>query len=120
MNKLYKIKVTHFAPKDSHIAIHEYVVAEDDRQVFDYLDNGVGGWKKMMNDSIDWDPDNEDSYRDEYDSIFLSNGDHERELCDLYYGATIYRWEEVSIENKDILDLMIKEDIAKDLRNVED
>jgi len=32
MNKLYEIKVTHFAPKDSHIATDEYVVANDDKQ----------------------------------------------------------------------------------------
>ena len=78
MNKLYVINVTHFAPKDSHIAVEEYVVAESDRQVFKYLDEGRGNWKESMDEQIENDPDGEEYYKEEYENIFNLKGDYAR------------------------------------------
>lgn len=100
--KLFKIIVTHYAPKDWNNATHEYVVAKDDKTVFEYLANGYTYWCEMLGDSDE----------DEYWEILENKGDN-RDVYDLYYGATQYRWEEVELVNKDVIDLMIENKLAK-------
>jgi len=68
-----------------------------------------------MDGQIEEDPDGEEYYKEEYKNIFELKGDYERELSDLYYGATIYGWEEVILSNEDVVSLMIENGLAKQL-----
>lgn len=38
MKNLYKIKVLHGAPKDSHTSIETYLIAESDNEVYEFID----------------------------------------------------------------------------------
>ena len=99
--KLFKIKVTHYAPKDFHSSIQEYVIANNDREVFDYLAKGYACWNEMLGDSDEC----------EYWEILENKGD-DREVYDLYYGATQYSWEEVPLVNTKVLELMLENKLA--------
>lgn len=99
--KLFKIKVTHYAPKDFHSSIQEYVIANSDREVFEYLAKGYACWDEMLCDSDE----------DEYWEILENKGD-DREVYDLYYGATQYSWEEISLVNDKVLELMLENKLA--------
>ena len=46
--KLYEIGKTHYAPKDSEYGIQEYVVANNDKEVFDYLKTGYTYWEDIV------------------------------------------------------------------------
>lgn len=117
MKKLYKIIVTHYAPKDWHSSIQEYVVAENDKEVFDYLASGYAYWNEILED---YDGDREEECREAYDEILANKGD-DRDVCDLYYGATQYSWEEVELTRTNetgtsvMLFAMIENGLAKDL-----
>lgn len=100
--KLFEIKVTHFAPKDFHSSTQEYVVANDDKEVFEYLAKGYAHWEDMLDDCDE----------DDYWEIFKNKGD-DREVYDLHYGATQYTWEEVSLVNDNVINLMIENKLAK-------
>lgn len=97
---LYRIDVKHYAPKDNHIAIQEYVIANNDKEVFDYMLNEYWDWKE-------WE-------QDELESVFDNNGEWEFEVYDLYYGAIQYGW----TKTRDNLDLnqikaLVDTDVAK-------
>lgn len=102
--KLYKIWMTHYAPKDRESAIKEYVVATKDRDVFEYLSYGYAYWEDMIGDY------NEEQYWE-----ILNNHGDEREVYDLYYGATQYSWEEVVLIDDNVIQLMIKNELAKEI-----
>jgi len=88
---LYKIIMTHAAPKGYEEAIKEYIIANTDQEVFDYLKNesGYTYWDDVERD--------EDTYGDEktIDFIFNNKGDSqvESKWHDLFYGSTMYDWE---------------------------
>lgn len=105
--KLYRIWMTHYAPKDSESAIKEYVVSTKDRDVFEYLAHGYAYWEDMIDDYDE----------DEYWKILANKGD-EREVYDLYYGATQYSWEEVELVDEGIIPLMIKNSLAKEIEEL--
>ena len=102
--KLYKIQVTHYAPKDSHTSIEEYVVAKSNKDVFDYLAAGYAYWEEMLGESDE----------DDYWEILENQGD-DREVYDLYYGATQYSWEEVELVDDSVINLMIINGLAKQI-----
>jgi|LGOV01.1.fsa_nt_gb hypothetical protein len=110
--KLFKVKSTHFAQRGSHEAIDEFIVANNDREVFKYLDK-KHSWKEIMDEDIEYDPEGENSYRNAYNSIYAQKGDYERDLSDLYYGATIYGWEEVELKDDSVIALMVINGLAK-------
>lgn len=103
--KLFEIRVVHYAPKDFHQSTQEYVVANNDRDVFEYLANGYACWNEMLGDSDE----------DEYWEILKNKGDN-REVYDLYYGATQYSWKEVELADKSVIELMIINKLANDIR----
>lgn len=109
--KLFRIKVTHYAPKDSHTAIQEYVVANNDNEVFKYLAKGYADWEGIIENYQDHDIDEYDDALEIYNEIFENKCD-DREVYDLYYGATQYSWEEVEVIDNDVIDLMIKNNLA--------
>ncbi|MCC0684401.1 hypothetical protein [Clostridioides sp. ZZV14-6345] len=112
--KLFKIKVAHFAPKDLHSSIQEYVVANNDRDVFEYLANGYAYWKDIIESYDELDIDTYDEALETYEDIYNNKGD-DREVYDLYYGATQYSWEEVELVDDSVIELMIKNELAKNI-----
>jgi hypothetical protein len=108
---LYKILLTHAAPKDYKTAIKEYLVAEDDKTLFEYL---------KKSDYTYWEDCERDE--DEYDGmfkidfIFEHKGDSEIETNwqDLYYGSSMYDWELVKENIKQVeIDTLVNLGVAK-------
>ena len=108
--KLYKIEVLHGAPKDSWTDIYEYIVAENDEQVYNWL-----RLKASWNDNEE---DNKifEIYDDEYNVIGTETfkekmlrikgdaNDEDIEWADAYYGITAYGWVDMGdITNRQIL-----------------
>lgn len=117
--KLYKIDFTHYAPRGSDWGIKEYVLSENDRQVFEYLAKGYANWNDILSDDTyieeDWESyeEFESHQKQRYEDIFNNKGDYEEELCDLYYGATRYGWEEIDFIDEDDAEVLIRFNIAK-------
>ena len=109
---LYKIYFTHYSPKDSEDGIKEYLVASNDREVYEYLDSTYNWdlWKDRSKDGNTF-PIYEDEYqykeigRELYeDHIIRVRGDINSEFSevdDAYYGVTHFGWE------------LIREDISE-------
>ena len=87
---LYKIKFTHYAPKDSSSGIKEFIIAQNEEGVFNYIDKNhvYDSWTEREDE---W--DNEDQTYKEF--ILENKGDDEDESLfeNLYYGLTTYGWE---------------------------
>ena len=120
--KLYEITSTHLAPKDSHTAITEYLVANSDKDVFDYLSKGEGSEYTYWNDKIDIDEYIGDDYEtpEEEMNNWISQTLEEKGeewnddlYTDLYYGRTIYGWRETNVTDEECMRLMIDYGIAK-------
>ena len=112
MNKLYEIRVTHYAPKDMHTATQEYVVAKDDREVFEYLAKGYAYWEEMITDWESFGYESEEEAMAEYEEIYNCKSD-DRDVEDLFYGVTQYSWQEVELIDSYTKDLMIKNGLAR-------
>lgn len=111
---LYEIGKTHYAPKDSEYGIQEYVVANNDDQVFKYLAEGYAYW----NDILEYAEEDKNEYaQEEYDTIRENHSD-DREVYDLYYGATQYCWKQCDNVRNEVIQGMIESNLAKDIRNV--
>ena len=102
MKKLYKIKVLHGGPKDSHESIETYLIAENDLEVFNWIDQNkcYGYWGNQ-----DLEEGEETGYYDKNDNeismkewILANKGDlsDENGWEDAYYGVTKWGWEEVA------------------------
>ena len=108
---LYKITFSHTAPKDQDEGIKGYLLAENDEQVYNYIDKTFNYecWK-----DADEDEDREpiELYDDDYNVIGTETfkekiirikgeqNDEDYDYCDAYYGITLYGWELVK-ENAD-------------------
>ena len=116
MRKLYKIKVLHGAPKDSHTSIECYLVAESEEQVAEYISEEYhsGHWFGYDGDDVEvrWDDtlENEIPFRD---YVMQNKGDLDDEEGweDAHYGVTKHGWEEVSIPVTDI-DVLLRLKVA--------
>ena len=129
---LYIINFEHSAPKDTKEGIVGYFLAENDEQVFNYIDKEFecGCWTdKDDTDDEDYEP--LEIYDEDYNVIgtetykerFIRLGgemyDEDREYNDLYYGLTYYGWELVK-ENVDFVNAeMITLGIVKQIEDVE-
>ncbi|WP_252251242.1 hypothetical protein [Clostridium sp. VAP52] len=116
--KLYEIGKTHYAPKDSEYGIQEYVVANNDEEVFNYLKTGYAYWEDIV-DCCESDDESLEDAENTLNEIFENHGDN-REVYDLYYGATQYCWEEVKVLDDNVIGLMIKNKLANDIRKRRD
>lgn len=114
---LYKIIIAHYAPKDCKVSIADYLLAEDDKQVYLYIDDNFNynKWTERMESPDD---DGQDNVFDIYDGDYNVIGtetyeekiirlqgdidDDEEDFSDAYYGKTLYGWE------------LIKEDVQED------
>lgn len=110
--KLYKIKVLHGAPKDSHTSIEEYILAEDDLQVFEYLRDG---YREYLWSESDFEEGEFETYEELKQNILENRGDLESEEGweDAYYGITKYGWEEVGEISKEEIDTLRRLKILK-------
>jgi hypothetical protein len=102
--KLYKIKVLHAAPKDSHTSIETYLVAENDEQVADWINQNKqhGYWFGCDDEEkskTDYFSDKLERDITFYEYVMENKGDLEDEsgYDDAYYGVTKWGWEEVEI-----------------------
>lgn len=105
MKKLYRIKVLHGAPKDSHTSTETYLLAEDDEEVAYWIEQNKhhGNWFTPYDGDEPRMCYADDDYLDDEDMItfkewILKNkGDLEDEEGweDAYYGVTKWGWEEV-------------------------
>lgn len=89
---LYRVLIGHLSPKDSQAGIYCYMIAKDDKEVFDRLK------KEMYWDDLDEYDEDEASYDMDGDIInteyiIKNKGDWNSEVTDLYYGASICKWE---------------------------
>ena len=121
--KLYKILKRHYSPKDSEEGIEYFLVANNDEEVFNYLD------KKELNGT--WTDREEDSdYLDIYDEDFNVVGQEtykqkmiriggeffydDADTSDCYYGVTHYGWK----EEKNSKDLYQEVEVLKRLNMI--
>jgi len=89
---IYRITFSHTAPKDREEGIKGYLLAENDEQVYNYIDKtyNYGCWK-----------DNDDDYNLIGIETFKQNmlrikgeqNDENYDYRDAYYGITLYGWE---------------------------
>lgn len=98
---LYRILFIHYAPKDSHSGITTYLLANNDEEVYTYIDSiNHGMWSGKNADYPEL-----NIYDDEYNVIGTESFkekmirikglmfDEDYELTDLYYGVTLDGWE---------------------------
>ena len=114
MNKLYKIKVLHGAPKDSHESIECYLVAKDDLKVAKWIDKNKchGCWSET--EETDWFIEGgSDDGVTLWEYIMANNGDLEDENGweDAYYGVTKWGWEDLGEITKEEIKVLKKFDI---------
>ena len=104
---IYKILVQHFSQKDNHCSVESFLLASSDEDVYKWVDKKQHG--------IYTDKHNEDGKLEFYDIdlnvvVFESfkekmirvGGqyfDEDYEPSDLYYGATIYGWEKLNVQD---------------------
>jgi hypothetical protein len=121
INRLFRIKVLHGAPKDSHTSTETYLVAENEQQVFDWINfkKNYGGW------SNDTDEPRICHAHDDYEKeisfqewIMLNRGDLEDESGweDAYYGVTKWGWEPVEATEQEI-EILVKLGIAEKINS---
>jgi hypothetical protein len=110
--KLYRIKFSHTAPKDTEEGIKGYLLAENEEQVYNYVDEkfNYGCWKDNDEDE-DREPIN--IYDEDYNVIGTETfkeyilrikgqmNDEDYDYSDTYYGITLLGWELVE-ENVNI------------------
>jgi hypothetical protein len=105
--KIYKIIVAHFAPKDNHTAIETFVLAVDDDDIYKWLDeekmygtwtyrNDEDGMCDIYND--EYEVIGQETYKEKMMRIKGEVHDEGLELSGLYYGRTLYGWEEMPSE----------------------
>lgn len=97
--KLYKIYVQHVCTKDEHTSLDCFLLAEDDEAVYEWLDKKTY-WsdddeevKEVRDD--DFNVISTETYKDYIIRLRGDMYDEDQEYSDLYYGLTLYGWEEV-------------------------
>ena len=99
---LYKITFSHTTPEDQEKGIKDYLLAENDEQVYNYID-------KTFNYECWKDSDEEKEPIELYDDDYILIGtetfkqkiirikgeqnDKDYDYSDAYYGITLYGWE---------------------------
>jgi hypothetical protein len=108
---LYKILFTHTAPKDRKEGIITYLLAENEEQVYSFIDKEYNYecWKDQEEENETY-----DVYNDDYDVVGIETfkekilrlkgemNDDDYDYSDAYYGITLYGWE------------LVKENLASD------
>ncbi len=99
---LYKITFSHTAPKDQKEGIKGYLLAENNEQVYHYVDKtfNYGCWKDSDEDKEpielhddDWNVIGTETFKEKMIRIRGEQHDEDYDYCDAYYGITLYGWE---------------------------
>lgn len=94
---IYRILMTHAGPKSRSIAIREYVIANDDKSVFNYLKDksGYTNWNDLEDYYEPCFSSKEYDDMTVHDFILYCKGDYNlaSKWEDLYYGSIMYSWE---------------------------
>ncbi len=110
MPSLYRIRFCHYAPKDSEEGIKGYVVVEDEAAIADYvakeymlLDDEALNERLNKYGELDYyeeeEVDEEEFFETRLARLARHKGDMDDDrdlMADLYYGATLYKWEEIT------------------------
>ena len=116
MKKLYKIIVLNAAPKSSHSSIETYLIAENDEQVFAYIDDNLNNnhWTEDCQDVALYNEYGNKIGTESFQKHVIRNrGDLDDDWGDAYYGVTKYAWEQgVPISDSDI-EVLVRLGIAK-------
>lgn len=105
MKKLYKILVEHVAPKDSHISIECFLLAENDDVVYNWIDKEkqFGLWSDRDKDghkyaiyNMAYDIIGEETHKERMLRVKGDLNDEDKDYSDSYYGLTFFAWEEVA------------------------
>lgn len=111
--KLYKIIVLHGAPKSSHTSTEEYILRENDKEVFEYIRLNYTTF--LWENSEDFETYEFEDYNDFKKDIMENKGDleHESGWDDAYYGVTKYGWEDMGEITDDDINVLKKLGILK-------
>lgn len=101
---LYKITFSHTGPKSQKQGIQCYLLAENDEQVYNYIDEKFndGCWKDMDEDEDGspielYDEDGNlvgtETFKQKILRINGEQNDEDYDYSDAYYGITLYGWE---------------------------
>jgi hypothetical protein len=119
---LYKIIFSHTAPKDTEFGLVEYLIADNENDVYEHIDKefNYGCWNDKNNESGEL-----EIYNDDYDVIGTETfkekmirikgeiNDDDYDFSDSYYGITLYGWEKVKDNiNEDEIFVLTENNIA--------
>ena len=99
---LYKINFSHTAPKDRKEGLQTFLLADNEEQVYKFIDENFnyGSWKDAdeEGDSFDIYDDNynvigKESFKEKIIRIKGQMHDEDYDYSDAYYGITLYGWE---------------------------
>ena len=99
---LYKITFSHSAPKDTKNGIETYLLAENEEQVYGYIDREFNCecWKDQENENeifkiFDkrFNEIGTETFKQKIIRIKGEMNDEDYDYCDAYYGITLYGWE---------------------------
>jgi hypothetical protein len=114
---LYKVLFIHYSPKDNQEGIQEFVLAESEEAVCDYVDttHNYGSWAEHEEPYEEFDDNTGDSlgeipYREK---VLKERGEWFEEVSDLYYGATQWGWSEPQSISEEDAEKLIALGIAK-------
>lgn len=124
MGNLYKIVFKHFAPKDSEEGIKEYVVADNEDQIFDHIvANHSGGWEDRQEDepydiyNDDFEIIGKESFKEKMMRLKGEYHDEGVDVSDAYYGVTIMGWEKIENTSDGQIKTLLELNIAVDIRD---
>lgn len=98
---LYRISVQHCGPKDSHKSVESYVMGRHDTDMYEQISKlNYGVWDDRNDERSDIEIfDNEynvigtETYKERIIRLKGDINDEDEDLSDLYYGCTLYGWE---------------------------
>lgn len=117
---LYRIDFSHTAPKDQEKGIKGYLLAENDEQVYNYVDKTFNYecWKDKDEDDEaepielydeDYNVVGTETFKEKMLRIKGEMNDEDYDYCDAYYGITLYGWtlikQDVSTDFKEMIEL---------------
>jgi hypothetical protein len=97
---LYKLKFSHYAPKDEIDGMFGYIVAKDEDFVMSYMvEKGYTYWE--LDEQCEFDGNDEETWAE---VLMREKGDFwDDDLADAYYGETRAGWEDMGeVSEKDI------------------
>jgi len=102
---LYRIVFSHTAPKDTERGIKTYLLADDETEVYDHIDEVYerGYWSEKEGDGDMFEVYDDvynvmgtETFREQMMRLHGEAFDKDYDFCDAYYGITLHGWELVA------------------------